>query len=78
MVEITCDSCERVRPQPEDLGGEPEWILGTDLEMESRLGLQHSVRFYDRWEDRRVLELGAVHFCCEACKDKYIRKSRAA
>jgi hypothetical protein len=46
--------------------------------MEKANALQRSLRFLDRWDDSRVLELGAIHLCSEKCKDDYIRKARAA
>lgn len=78
MVEIICDTCGKKRPQPENIIKQPGWILGFDLEVENKAGLQRSLRFHDRWDDCRALELGAIHFCCEGCKDKYLRNSRAA
>ncbi len=39
--------------------------LGYDVEMQSPNALQRSMRFLDHWDDRRVLELGAIHFCSD-------------
>lgn len=78
MVEITCDVCDKKRPQSEKRLGKDSWILGYDIEMEKANALQRSLRFLDRWDDSRVLELGAIHLCSEKCKDDYIRKARAA
>lgn len=77
MVTIKCDSCGAIKPNDLTRPGR-EWILGYDLEIESPYRLQRSVRFLDRWDDRRVLELGAIHFCSEDCKEEYIARSRAA
>ena len=77
MVRISCDICGRTRPASEKIQSE-EWILGYDFESESKAGLQRSVRFLDRWDDRRVLELGAIHLCSEKCRDKYLKASKAA
>ena len=74
MVTISCDMCKRKRLQ----GSNEEWILGYDLEVESNSGISRSVRFLDRWDDRRILELGAIHLCCEECRQKYLKKSRLA
>jgi len=52
--------------------------LGYDIEAENFNGLQRSLRFLNHWDDARVLELGAIHLCSEACKTKYIRNARAA
>ena len=77
MVQITCDNCGKQKPQ--DLTTAPEtWNLGFDLEVESPASLQRSIRFLDRWDDRRVLELGAIHLCCETCRDEYVNQARAA
>lgn len=78
MVEITCDVCDKKRPPSEKRLNKDAWILGYDIEMEKANALQRSLRFLDRWDDARVLELGAIHLCSEKCKDDYIRKARAA
>jgi hypothetical protein len=78
MVEITCDVCDKKRPDPGKRLGNDSWILGYDIEMEKANSLQRSLRFLDRWDDSRLLELGAIHLCSEKCKDDYIRKARAA
>ena len=76
MVTIKCDSCGVVKST--DRKPHQEWVLGYDVEVESPWRLQRSVRFLDKWDDRRVLELGAIHFCGEDCKEDYIARSRAA
>jgi hypothetical protein len=73
MVRISCDVCGRVK-NPAD----QEWILGYDLQVETRTGLQRSLQFLDRWYDRRVPEFGAIHLCSEKCRDEYLEESRAA
>ena len=79
MVEISCDSCGKVRPVLETArNGGGGWVLGYDLEVQSPNALQRSMRFLDHWDNRRVMELGAVHFCSAACKDKYINAAKAA
>jgi len=78
MVEISCDACGKVKPVAQAGNGSPEWVLGYDLEVESPNALQRSMRFLDHWDNRRVLELGAIHFCSAACKEKYISAAKAA
>ena len=53
-------------------------MLGYDLEVENANALQRSLRFLNRWDDARVLELGAIHLCSVKCKDQYIKEARAA
>ena len=77
MVNITCDVCGKKKPTRPKNPAE-EWLLGYDLQVESETGLLHSVRFLDHWDDRRVLELGAIHLCSEKCMDKYLELNRAA
>jgi hypothetical protein len=77
MVQITCDSCGKVKtagPTP----AKGEWIMGWDLEVETKRSMNRTVRFLDRWDDRRVMELGGVHFCSQRCREKYLQRSRAA
>ena len=74
MITITCDNCGAVKDQSLRA---PEWILGYDLETSSRNAVSHSVRFLDRWDNARVLELGAIHLCSLDCRDEYLNKARA-
>lgn len=76
MVRITCDNCGKERPERPIAGA--EWILGYDIEMESPNAMQRSLRFLDHWDDRRVLEFGAIHLCSQACKLAYRLASQAA
>ena len=76
MVKITCDNCGEERPERQASG--KEWILGYDIEMESPNAIQRSLRFLDRWDNRRVLEFGAIHLCCEQCKSEYKTAAPAA
>lgn len=81
MVKITCDTCQKLKPDSEKLPDKrttDTWILGYDVQIENKSGVQRSIRFLDHWDDRRVLELGAIHLCSEACKGKYIHHSKAA
>jgi hypothetical protein len=75
MVRITCDNCGAEKPQ--QLAAATEWILGYDLEMETPKSVQRSIRLLDHWDDRRVLELGAIHLCSLQCRDEYMRHSAA-
>ena len=77
MIEITCDSCGKKKDLDQRPGPET-WILGYDLEIETPNSVNHSVRFLDRWDDRRIVELGAVHFCSTKCRDAYVRRARVA
>jgi hypothetical protein len=47
------------------------------VEIESPNVVQRSLRFLDRWDDRRVLEFAAIHLCCVQCKEEY-KRARAA
>jgi hypothetical protein len=65
-------------PQSDKRIGDDSWILGYDIEVENANALQRSLRFLNRWDDTRILELGAIHLCGEKCKDQYIREAHAA
>jgi hypothetical protein len=77
MVTITCDSCGKEKAQDEKRLKET-WIMGSDLQMETKSAVQRSIRFLDRWDDRRVLEYGAIQLCSPKCKEDYIRGKRVA
>jgi hypothetical protein len=78
MVRITCDMCGKVRPQSDKRIADDSWVLGYDIEIENANALQRSLRFLNRWDDARLLEIGSIHLCSEKCKDHYIKEARAA
>lgn len=67
MIRITCDTCGAVRRAKG-----PEWTIGYDLQYDTPRAVGRSLSFFDRWDDSRVLERGAVHFCSPECKEQYI------
>src|ERR1700758_3465855 len=75
MVRITCDNCGGKKP--EKLPAGIEWIQGYDLETETPKSVQRSIRLLDHWDDRRVLELGAIHLCSIQCRDQYLKLNAA-
>ena len=77
MVTITCDSCGKEKSH-NDKRLKESWIMGSDLQVESKSAVQRSIRFLDKWDDRRVLELAAIHVCSPKCREEYIRGKRAA
>ncbi len=76
MVKITCDNCGTEMPDVMPVG--EEWILGYDLQLESPNAVQRSIRFLDHWDNRRIVELGAIHLCSLACREEYVQRSAAA
>ena len=72
MVKVICDTCDVERNRGE------EWVLGYDIESVSPNGVRRAITFLDRWDSRRMDELGAIHFCSLECKDKYLARQRAA
>ena len=72
MVKVTCDTCSAQRKHGE------EWVLGYDIESVSQSGVRRAITFLDRWDSRRMDELGAIHFCSLQCKQEYMDKQRAA
>ncbi len=73
MVIIRCDACGKQRATDST---EP-WILGFDVPAASA-PMRRSINVLGRWEERRVLDPGAVHFCCEDSKKTYIENALAA
>ncbi|GAC1652829.1 MAG: hypothetical protein NVS9B15_13410 [Acidobacteriaceae bacterium] len=72
MINVICDSCDVKRKAGE------EWVLGYDIESVSPNGVRRAITFLDRWDPRRMDELGAIHFCSLECKSDYLKKQRAA
>lgn len=73
MVTVTCDACG-VQRSSENC---ERWILGFDIPAASA-PMKRSLKFLARWEERRVLDPGAVHFCSEECKNIYVDNALAA
>ncbi len=78
MVQVSCDVCRKKKDINKIPSGLDPWILGFDLEVETKNSLRRSLNFLDRWDDRRVLDLGAIHLCCDECRERYIERSKAA
>jgi len=66
MIRITCDTCGIVR-RPRQQG----WILGYDLRFDTPQTVSRSISFFDRWDNSRILQRGAIHFCSLKCKEAY-------
>jgi endogenous inhibitor of DNA gyrase (YacG/DUF329 family) len=73
MVTIQCDTCG----QPRIRDNAEQWILGFDVPAASA-PMRRSITFLERWQDRRVLDPGATHFCCAKCRDIYLENAQAA
>jgi hypothetical protein len=73
MVTVSCDVCGTQRTSMNI----ETWILGFDIPAASA-PMKRSLKFLERWEERRVLDPGAVHFCCEECRDTYVENALAA
>jgi hypothetical protein len=73
MVTIACDACAKQRSRD----NADAWILGFDVPAASA-PMRRSIRFLARWEERRVLDPGSVHFCCEECRNTYVSNAQAA
>jgi hypothetical protein len=72
MVKVICDKCGVERQRGE------EWVLGYDIESVSPSGVRRAITFLDRWDPRRIDELGTIHFCSLQCKNEYLAAQTAA
>ena len=73
MVSITCDVCGKQRSKDNAEG----WILGFDVPAASA-PMRRSINFHQRWDERRVLDPGSIHFCGDECKNTYVDNALAA
>jgi hypothetical protein len=73
MIKITCDTCGTVKS-----AGQPEWIIGYDLQFDTPRAVGRSLSFYEHWDNSRILERGAVHFCSPECKEAYVASNTLA
>ena len=67
MIRITCDTCGIVRNSRQQ-----RWILGYDLRVDTLQTVSRSISFFDEWDDSRILQRGAIHFCSAKCKEDYV------
>jgi hypothetical protein len=67
MIRIACDMCGAIRSHHQ-----PDWILGYDLSLDTPETVSRSISFFDRWDDSRILQRGAIHFCSAECKQAYV------
>src|SRR5690348_12579378 len=67
MIKVTCDTCAMVRSP-----GQEDWILGYDLMLDTPQTVSRSISFFDNWDDSRILQRGAIHFCSPVCKQAYV------
>jgi hypothetical protein len=70
MIRIICDTCGVVKNPRQQ-----EWILGYDLRVDTPQTVSRSISFFDRWDDSRILQRGAIHFCSLECKQAYIAEN---
>ncbi len=78
MVTLICDTCGEERELNSETTIQPDWIQGYDLLTKSERLMQRAIRLLDGWDQRRIAELGAVHFCSIECKDKYLSRNAVA
>jgi hypothetical protein len=78
MVTVTCDSCGvESLPNVEKHKNKRPWIQGYHFIVGSPR-TSNSIRLLERWDESRIAEFGAVHFCSAGCKDKYLMRQKAA
>jgi len=66
VIQFACDSCGKVK-KPIGM-----WILGRAAEAVGFTVVRREVDILSAWNDADAVHPLAVHFCSEACKDKYI------
>lgn len=66
MIQFACDSCLAVKG-PADI-----WILGLAAEALGVTAARREVAILSTWDRERAVHPLAVHFCSEACKDRYV------
>jgi hypothetical protein len=66
MIQFVCDWCDKVKKPSSS------WILGRAAEAVGITVVRREVDILSAWYDTDAVHPFAVHFCSEACKDKYI------
>lgn len=72
MLQYLCEICRNVKAEGQ------AWILGFDVQTEGQRAVTRSLVFADRWDENRANDWTAIHLCSEACKQKYLKLTRAA
>ncbi|MCI0348880.1 MAG: hypothetical protein L0Z53_05585 [Acidobacteriales bacterium] len=72
MLQYICEVCHKIKGEGE------AWFLGFDVQTEGQRAVTRSLVFADNWDENRAHEWTAIHLCSEACKQKYLKLTRAA
>jgi hypothetical protein len=67
MVRYECDFCRRLKQQDE------AWILGFAAENIGVTAARREVTILPHWDESRAPAYLAVHFCCEQCRQNYMK-----
>jgi hypothetical protein len=55
-----------------------DWSLGYDLRVDTPPTVRRSISFYEQWDDSRIMQRGAIHFCSSECKENYVAANSMA
>ncbi len=66
MIRFFCDTCSAEKPV------NAIWLLGLAAEAVGVRAARREITIMPRWERERAVHPLAVHFCSEACKERYI------
>ena len=67
MVRYECDFCHRLKQKDE------AWILGFAAENIGLTAARREVTILPHWDESRAPAYLAVHFCCEQCRQNYMK-----
>ena len=67
MVRYECDFCHRLKQKDE------AWILGFAAENIGLTAARREVTILPHWDETRAPAYLAVHFCCEQCRQNYMK-----
>ena len=67
MVRYECDFCQRIKQKDE------AWILGFAAENIGLTAARREVTILPHWDETRAPAYLAVHFCCEQCRQNYMK-----
>lgn len=67
MVRYECDFCHRLK------GNDEAWILGFAAENIGLTAARREVTILPHWDESRAAAYLAVHFCCERCRQNYMK-----
>lgn len=68
-MEFLCSFCGKQK------GDAKDWLLGFEGSKEKSIVMKYTVTLLGKWDEERASEPNALHFCSNACQNRYVCKN---